>query len=87
MPQTHGRIGSAKRSDTMATAILGRPVKQLRFDFEVPSKLEAFEGSDVVPVEQATTFSDQTMSDRQVGATEDNRCNADKRRFRGKNRA
>ena len=55
----------------MATAVLGRAGRAAPFDFEVPSKPEAFEGSDVVPVEQAITVSYQTMSDRQVAATED----------------
>ncbi|MEY2602613.1 MAG: hypothetical protein QOH31_371 [Verrucomicrobiota bacterium] len=57
----------------MATAVLGRAGRAAPFDFEVPSKPEAFEGSDVVPVEQAITVSYQIMSDRQVAATEDNR--------------
>jgi hypothetical protein len=55
----------------MATAVFGRPSAQLPFNLESASKPEAYGGSDVVPVEQATTVSYQTMSDRQVAATED----------------
>ncbi len=37
-------LGSAKRGDPMATAVFGWSTEQLRFEFEVPSKPEAFAG-------------------------------------------
>ena len=49
MPQRMDGLGSAKRGDPMATAVFGWSTEQLRFEFEVPSKPEAFAGQSPLP--------------------------------------
>jgi hypothetical protein len=53
MPQRMDGLGSAKRSDPMATAVFGWSTEQLRFEFEVRSKPEAFAGQSPLKITKA----------------------------------
>jgi hypothetical protein len=53
MPQRMDGLGSAKRGDPMATAVFGWSTEQLRFEFEVPSKPEAFAGQSPLKITKA----------------------------------